>query len=176
MTVLLKSLATQSNQVLVQERSLLLSPTPTVPDPLLKKYEIVEGESIRAKNQLLDGLDNRYGLKKSVPIKDKVFTRLYTRRRRKNEVSCAAYVKQLGEVFTEGATSHCHEPNPELHLKVSLVKRMKDFALKYLFESVNALAEDLLVPVVKETPSAIIPAIENISRAANSPDNTHLSQ
>jgi hypothetical protein len=44
---------------------------------------------------------------------------------------------------------------------------MKDFALKYLFEPVNALAEDLLVPVVKETPSAIIPAIENISRAAN---------
>jgi hypothetical protein len=153
MTALLKSLATQSNQVLVQERSLLLSPTSTVPDPLLKKYEIVEGESKRAKNQLLDGLDNRYGLKKSVPIKDKVFTRPCTRRRRKNEVSCAAYVKQLGEVFTEGATSHYHEPNPELHLKVPLVKRMKDFALKYLFESVNALAEDLfVVPVVKETP------------------------
>ena len=55
MTVLLKSLATQSNPVLVRERSLLLSPTPTVPDPLLKKYEMVEGASIGAKNQLLDG-------------------------------------------------------------------------------------------------------------------------
>ena len=152
--------------VLVRERS-LLSPTPTVPDQLVKKFEIVEGASIRAKNQLLDGLGNRYGLKKSVPNKDGVFTWLCTRRGRKNEASCAAYVKQIGEVFTEGPTGHCHEPNPELNLKVPLVKQMKDVALKNLFESANALAEDLLVPVVKENPSAIIPAIENLARAAN---------
>jgi hypothetical protein len=63
---------------------------------------------------LLDGLGNRYGLKKSVPTKDGVFTWLCTRRGRKNEVSCAAYVKKLGDVFTEGATAHCHEPNPRV--------------------------------------------------------------
>ncbi|EFX71052.1 hypothetical protein DAPPUDRAFT_112140 [Daphnia pulex] len=152
--------------VLVRERS-LLSPTSTAPNPLIKRFEIVEGASIRAKNQLLDGLGNRYGLKKSVPTKDGVFTWLCTRRGRKNEVSCAAYVKQLGDVFTEGATAHCHEPNPELNLKVPLVKQIKDVALKNLFESANALAEDLIVPVVKENPSAIIPPIENLARAAN---------
>lgn len=152
--------------VLVRERS-LLSPTPTAPNPLIERFEIVEGASIRAKNQLIDGLGNRYGLKKSVSTKDGVFTWLCTRRGRKNGVSCAAYVKQLGDVFTEGATAHCHEPNPELNLKVPLVKQIKDVALKNLFESANALAEDLIVPVVKENPSAIIPPIQNLARAAN---------
>ena len=58
----------------------------------------------------------------------------------------------------------------------NLVRSREEFAVvshahctppKYIFESVNALAEDLLVRVVKENPSAIIPAIENISRVAN---------
>ncbi|KAI9552554.1 hypothetical protein GHT06_020408 [Daphnia sinensis] len=128
----------------------LLSPTLTTPVPLVNCFEIVEGAFIRAKNQFLDVLGNRYGLKRSVPNKDGVFTLLCTRRGRKNEVSCAAYVKQLGNIFTEGTKPHCHEPNPELNLKVPLMKQMKDVALKNLFDSANSLAEDLIVPTTIE--------------------------
>lgn len=116
---------------------------------------------------MLDGLGNRYGLKESVPNEDGVFTWLCTRRGRKNEASCTAYVRQLGDVFTEGNTPHSHEPNPELNLKVPLVKQMKDVALKNLFESADALAKDLIIHVLKENPSATIPPIENLARAAN---------
>lgn len=158
--------------VLVRERS-SLSPTPTVPDPLVKHFEIVVGESKRAKNQLLDGLGNRYDLKKSVPNKNGVFTWLCTRRGRKNEVSCANNVKQLDDVFTEGATAHCHEPNPELNLKVPLVKQMKDVALKNLFESPNPLPEDLPVSVVKENPSAIFQLLKILRVLQTEKGNTN---
>lgn len=44
---------------------------------------------------------------------------------------------------------------------------MKDVALKNLFESADALAKDLIIHVLKENPSATIPPIENLARAAN---------
>lgn len=133
----------------------------------MKHFYIEFGASIRGKDQLLDGIGNRYGRKSEKPTKSGVVTWLCTRRGLKGEQSCAAFVKQKGEEFKEGEKGHSHLPDPSLILKVPLVKKVKENALSKKFESAKAIAEEALVPAAMQHPDLDLPHPDNLAKAGN---------
>ena len=118
-------------------------PEPTAVQDRILNFKIVVGGSIAGKDSLLDGLGYRYGKKHKEPRKNGSMIWRCTQRKIKDQRSCTASVRQLGDQFTLGPTNHTHGPNLSLDLKVPLSKQVKDMALSNHPVSTLKIAENV---------------------------------
>ena len=77
---------------------------------------------------------------------------LCTTRNRKNQPSCTATVRQIGDVFTPGPAPHTHEPNPLLDLQVPISKQVKAYAMIDRLASGMRLAENACIAALIANP------------------------
>ena len=105
--------------------------------------------------------------KNKEPKKNGSMMWLCTSRNRKNQPSCTATVRRIGDVFTPGSAPHTHEPNHLLDLPVPISKQVKDMTMIDRFASGMRLAENVSVAALIANPGTEMPSVTNLARCAN---------